>query len=327
MCLSAALLAGCTDSPAAPGDSSSPSMLRGQTVNAIDGATLSGIEVQVGNERAVTTDGTGSFDVEVGGPGSYATVIRGTSVVERYTSISATSGDRLRMPLIPATFDLAAFDQLMRATNRRLQRWTTQPQLVLVATVLSYRGASGEEYPATSHQMSGEEVAEMIEHLTEGLSLLTGGTYSRFSTVTVERPASGERVAAARMGKIVVAEYNGITSLDGTIGYGTWAETDNGSVVAGAMYLDRDFDHDDARRRLLRIHELGHALGYLHVTSRPSIMNPSIGPEPTDFDREAALIGFQRPPGNVAPDTDPQPATSASKSAGPTEVRWSPPVP
>ena len=71
------------------------------------------------------------------------------------------------------------------------------------------------------------------------------------------------------------------------------------------MYLDRDFDRDDNRRRLLRIHELGHALGYQHVESRSSIMNPSIGPEPTEFDRAGAVIAFSRPVGNRSPDVDP----------------------
>jgi predicted Zn-dependent protease len=47
-------------------------------------------------------------------------------------------------------------------------------------------------------------------------------------------------------------------------------------------------------RRLLRIHELGHALGYNHVKSRRSIMNPTLGSEPTDFDRRAAMVAFRR---------------------------------
>jgi len=74
----------------------------------------------------------------------------------------------------------------------------------------------------------------------------------------------------------------------------------------------------------LRIHELGHALGYQHVTARPSIMNASIGPEPTDFDRAGATIAFQRLPGNRAPDADPVGVTrlsSVSEGGG----RWSDP--
>ncbi len=69
------------------------------------------------------------------------------------------------------------------------------------------------------------------------------------------------------------------------------------------MYLDREFDRDDSRRRLLRIHELGHALGYQHVESRTSIMNPSVGPEPTEFDRawrenRVRATGRQHEPGH-----------------------------
>ena len=64
------------------------------------------------------------------------------------------------------------------------------------------------------------------------------------------------------------------------------------------------YDRSSENRRLLRIHELGHALGYLHVTKRTSIMNPAIGPAPTEFDRHAAMIAFERMPGNLSPDSD-----------------------
>jgi predicted Zn-dependent protease len=53
------------------------------------------------------------------------------------------------------------------------------------------------------------------------------------------------------------------------------------------MMLDADFDRDSSQRRLLRTHELGHAIGYHHVTSRPSVMNPEVGNSITEFDRTA----------------------------------------
>ena len=113
-----------------------------------------------------------------------------------------------------------------------------------------------------------------------------------------------------------------VYSFASSIGYGRWAENGDGSVVGGSMFLDSRFDKNDDRRRLLRIHELGHALGQLHVETRPSIMNPSIGPEPTEFDRQAAVVAFQRPPGNVSPDADP----GTTVKSGVWSVRWVAPV-
>ncbi len=173
--------------------------------------------------------------------------------------------------------------------------------------------------------MTEGEISDLTTQLAQGLSLLTAGTYADFSSTTVERPAAGTSVLVKRVGKIVVGRYTGISNGgDGTIGYGAWMERSDGSVAAGVMYLDQAFDKSDSRRRLLRYHELGHALGYQHVTSRPSIMNPELGPDLTDFDRQAVSIAFQRPPGNRAPDHDPTPASTFSSIGG--GPRWSNPI-
>src|SRR5262249_31744305 len=162
--------------------------------------------------------------------------------------------------------DLNSFDEMFRSSNNQLQRWTTAPALVVVASVMNYKTGTGDEYSATGEQLTDDEVSMLIAHLTEGLALLTGGTYTAFSAIDIERPASGTRVSAARQGKIVVGRYNGIQTFTSTIGYGQWLAGPDGTVTGGSMYLDRDFDRDDGHRRLLRIHELGHALGYMHVT-------------------------------------------------------------
>jgi hypothetical protein len=314
------LAAACTHSPSAPSSTSGSGMLEGQAVNALDGSAGPGVSVRVGDSRAVVTDATGAFQVDVGAAGTYAAVLHGGAFVDRETSVAAPGG-RARLSLIPSSFDLEAFDQMYRTSHGQLQRWTTQPGLVLVATVMNYRGANGDEYAATREQMTDDEVSLMLAHLTEGLTMLTGGTYSSFATVEIERPASDARVSFARDGKIVVGRFNNIVAFASTIGYGSWSEHADGSIGGGALFLDSDFDRTDARRRLLRIHELGHALGYQHVTSRPSIMNPSIGPEPSDVDRAGAIIAFQRPPGNKSPDVDPVSTARTSLSAD-VSPRW-----
>ena len=310
----------CSKSPSSPSEIDPDRRFEGLAVNAIDSAPAAGLSVQVGTGRPVTSDASGRFTAEIAGPGSYPAVITGGTIVERRTTVTGPTNTPARLSLVPTSFDLHAFDEMFRTANARLQRWTTRPTLVVLASVMNYRG-DADEYAATAEHMTDEEVTLLVSHLTEGLTLLTAGTYTSFANVTIERPASGVRASVARDGAIVVGRYSGIVSTASTIGYGRWAEMGNGEVVAGAMFLDRGFDRTDERRRLLRIHELGHALGQMHVESRTSIMNPAIGPEPTQFDRQSAAIAFQRPPGNVAPDVDP--GTTRSIGLG---VRWAAPI-
>jgi hypothetical protein len=318
-----ACLAACTRSTTDPSDGGGAggNRVEGVTVNAIDGTPAAGVTVQVGDARAVTSDAAGRFVAEMTAPGSHAAVISGSAVVERRTMVTGPTVSPATLSLVPASFDLRAYDEMFRTANARLQRWTSRPALVVIASVMGYRGHA-DEFIATSEQLSDDEVSALVAHLTEGLALLTGGTFTSFADVRIERPAADERTRVTREGSIVVGRYSGIQTFAQTIGYGRWAENADGAVIGGVIFLDRGFDKTDDRRRLLRIHELGHALGLLHVETRTSIMNPSIGPEPTVFDRQAASIAFQRPPGNVAPDTDP----GAAGKSGPWGVHWAAPV-
>ena len=100
-------------------------------------------------------------------------------------------------------------------------------------------------------------------------------------------PRAGERVSVLRTGKIVVGRYTGIVSLANTIGYGRWSTAWTATVVGGAISWIATSIATTAAAVCCGIHELGHALGYQHVKSRTSIMNPAVGPEPTEFDRSA----------------------------------------
>jgi len=312
----------CSKSPTNPSDGGgSSTILQGQTVSAVDGSPSPNLSVRIGM-RSSTSDANGNFQVDVESLGTYAATIRGNSVVERETRVSAPKSDPMRVSMIPASFDLVAFDEMFRTQNSRLQRWTSRPGLVILASVMEFRTA-GDTFEASTEQLTDDEVSQAAAHLTEGLALLTGGSYTSFASVEVERPAAGTRVNVLRAGKIVIGRYNGIVTWAQTIGYGQWMDQPDGTITGGAMFLDRDFDRNDSRRRLLRIHELGHTLGYQHVQSRTSVMNPSIGPEPTDFDRAGAMIAFQRPVGNRSPDVDP-PSTVLARSTG--AAKWSAPT-
>lgn len=323
--LLALALCACGGSPAGPSAPAAPKqLLEGQTVNAIDGTPSPNLSLQIGTKR-VTSDASGYFSAEVDATDTLPTVVRGASIVERETTLTGFSSQRVRLSLIPASFDLESFNEMFRTLNARLERWTSRPSLVVLASVMNFRNVSGGEYEASGGQLSAEEVEVMVAHLTEGLTLLTGGAFTSFASVSVERPASDQRVSVTRPAHIVVGRYTGLVTFRSTIGFGQWLEQPDGTINGGAIFLDEDFDRSEARRRLLRIHELGHALGYQHVRARTSIMNVAIGPEPTDFDRAGSLIAFQRPPGNRSPDVDPA-ATSRTFAVSAGGGKWSDPV-
>jgi len=89
--------------------------------------------------------------------------------------------------------DVAAFEQMFRPSGV-LQRWTTRPSLVVLGSVMTYQVTARDEYSATSSRLSDAEVAELIDHLTEGLAILTAGTYTAFASVDVEYPAANARI-------------------------------------------------------------------------------------------------------------------------------------
>ena len=298
------------------------------TLSAVDGLPLGGVNVRIGSATAVSA-ADGSFQIQEVASGPQAAVLSSASIVERHTTVTALPAATLRESLIPSSFDLTAFNQMFRGPSDRLQRWTTAPSLVVLTTVMNYTAGFGdqENFFATSEQLTEAETTLLIDQLTEALALLTGNTFTEFASIERESHSSGDKVNSLRPGKIVIGRYKGIQGLLNTIGFGRWAIAASGEVAGGSIFLDRDYDEANESRRLLRTHELGHALGYNHVTARVSIMNPAIGPEPTVFDRQGAIIAFQRPPGNQSPDTDPVARTSTGLGASvPSTAIWSPPI-
>jgi hypothetical protein len=159
-------------------------------------------------------------------------------------------------------------------------------------SVMRYHLDTGAEYTATADALTREEADSLVADLTEALAILTGGRFTRFAAIHHEVLSAGSTSRIVRPGRIVVGRYAGIRALRSTIGFGGRVPGSDGGITAAAVLLDADYDRTAGDRRLLRIHELGHALGYDHVDAYPSIMNARIGTEPTEFDRQVARQAF-----------------------------------
>jgi hypothetical protein len=183
--------------------------------------------------------------------------------------------------------DASALREMLEGPDGRREAWKAAPDLVLVAPVLDYNiGGVANGYAAAKDTLSAREIDLLALDLTEAVQDLTGGAFTSFRSIGVETVAAGDTVSVIRPGAIVVARYRGLRAATGNIGYGG-RSTRNGTIRGAAVMLDADFDRQSDQRFLLRTHELGHALGYHHVESRPSVMNPRVGNAITEFDRNA----------------------------------------
>ncbi len=185
--------------------------------------------------------------------------------------------------------------QEMLGSSHAPQRWKQAPKLTVLESVMDYRPGGDVEYTATEERLSESEISELVDDLTDGLSMLTANTFEQFSSVAREVVPAGAAASVSRPDQIVIARFSGLRQSVKTLGFGGRRTRRDGTITAGAILLDSEFDRTSAKRRLLRTHELGHALGYNHVYSRTSIMNPQIGAEPNEFDRGAATIAFRAP--------------------------------
>ena len=303
-------------SPTSPAPAGSPRADAASTevrlVDAVAGTPAIGISVAVNARTMPASDGDGCSTISAQHSGRYAVSFSGGGVVTRTTTLPIPSPE-VQVSLIPAAFELTAFDQMFRSRDGQLQRWTSAPRLVIVARELRFSPSYANDLEAVAGTIAENEQRDLAADLSSGFGMLTDQRLGGFAGVTVESPGAGAMVSVMRTGTIVAGRSRGLSAATGYWGMGQWATAGNGEVIAGYLLLDADWDGPACEypqfRRSLRIHELGHALGYGHVSGRLSVMNANARLEPTAWDLQAIHIAFQRPPGTTAPDNDP-PASS-----------------
>ena len=284
----------------------------GQVTDALSGAGFPGVTIRIPEVGEAASGADGQFSLEAEAlDGRYRVNASGVAVVARETTLLFPGGPA-RVPLIPAAFNLVAFDEMVRQFGGvpALKRWLVAPALVVEMSLLD-RAASIDPTTgvpngiviASDQQQSEAAVAELLANLTRALPLLTGGTFTEFSSVSRETTAAGSPVNLDRMGAITVVRYPGAGG-DRCRGYGAFAHFDDFEAAFGRVFLETC--NDAALAPALHAHELGHALGYGHVSAMPSVMKAVVTGDITEFDRQATVIAYQRPPGNRAPDSDPE---------------------
>lgn len=187
-----------------------------------------------------------------------------------------------------ATVHATALKEMLEGSNGRRETWTTTPTLVILASVMDYKtGDLATGFHPTSRTLSSQDLDQLTVDLTAALEELTDGRLGGFREVIVEVAEPGRPVSMFRPGQIVVGRFHGVMASTGNLGYGGRSTRRSGTISGAVVVLDEESDRDPRRRQLVRTHELGHALGYNHVVSRPSIMNPRVGSALSDFDRAA----------------------------------------
>lgn len=298
--------------PAPPPPPPPTRTLTGTLIETLSAGAIAGANVTVDGLGVFTTGSDGTFTIDAPDPEQIRTVTFSSADTVTRTTQLRVPGPDTQVTVIPRSFDLRAFDQMFRSTGP-LQRWVSAPRLIVQTRVLQFTNLTAQAYAATDAVIADEEIDLLLQDLNWGLPLLTDGRL-QFAAQDRETAASSDTVQVARLNEIVVVRFAGLQDATGFWGYGRWASDGSGTIQGGIIMLDAAFDVSGSEfRRSLRVHELGHALGYNHVTSRESAMNSSARIEPNEFDLKAVRIGFLRPPGNRSPDTDPDAFTSNVK--------------
>jgi len=326
--ITAALLmvvASCTASKSGSGDGSPTGPSGVQTakiraLNVLTGATVSGATVSGSGLTGGTTDSAGSLTLTASSSSTYGIDVAGPTFIPRSTLLKVPGADAT-VSLIPDTLDLPAFNQMFRTTvvnginvDGGLQRWTSQPPLRIISNVVQFN-ATGPTYTATSEALTPAEIQSITADLTYGLPQLTGGVFQGFAGVSTQSVAAGEAVTLLTDGRITFARCAGLTAVRQSAGFGQWIFRTDDVVTGGMICIDRDFELSGSTVALaVRLHELGHALGYQHVTVKDHVlMNPTISiNDVSEWDRQGTKIAFQRAAGNRTPDKDPSSYTTNS---------------
>jgi hypothetical protein len=277
-------------------------------LDVISGAGLGGVSVAgTGLVSIAPSSPTGVVTIGTDDMGAHDVTLSGAGIVTRTTQLRVPAPEA-RVTLIPTSFDLTAFDQMCRQPS--IHRWLAAPSVVVEARVLKFTSMSDANLTATKDSVDDASARQVGLDMQSVVSDLSGGHFTALASIGIQRSTEGSAVPIMVSGRVTVARVTGMYAATGYGGFTRWEIGPTGNVQGASVLLDTQFDNPTSGvATILRMHEFGHALGLMHVTNRPSLMNPSASTGPTPFDRDATRIAWERPIGNQSPDNDPSGAS------------------
>jgi hypothetical protein len=264
----------------------------------ISDVVISGVGV-----REARTDSGGFFTLDAN-RSAYPLLLTHPDFIDRRTA-AVLPANGLHLSMIPSTFDRAAFEEFApRATTTGLRRWIENPSLIVLTNVVDYDGVAFDPL-VTTRQVPDAEFGCMLDGVQRAIRPMSDSVMT-FTKVDVVSPPAGSRfsIPSTPEGTIVLVVARGLLANGRAAAF---AGVQPNVLVRGVVWVSADnLPLCGSTASRVYPHELGHALGYQHVTLEPSVMS---GIQPTSaltlFDRDAIRIVYQRPPGNRSPDVDP----------------------
>ncbi len=265
--------------------------LEGRIQDQFTGAGVAGLQVAFAGSTAVT-DGDGGFTVHAAPSSTLRTLeVSGGAIHSRRTF--ARSGDGV-WDVIPAGFDLIAFNDIAREYEPRTIRWVQNPDLYIDTTPHNFTGGGS---------VPPEWIEEIEDAIAPVMAEWSDGTIQPGSvTVGSSPPAEGTP------GTIVIQFDEDPERYPGAeaVGLARTFWSSGRAITSSRIWLRFSTLAGEGERRALFAHELGHTMGMGHMNRPiPSLMAPVVTvPGPTVFDHQAGEFMYRRSPGNSSPDTD-----------------------
>lgn len=219
---------------------------------------------------------------------------RETFVKMTVSKQNSSPTNTLKIPLIPTTFSMNSFNSMVRGepNSGYMSRvgigsryWVSICKKRLAfrtsGTLIIQQGQIGTNLTTSYLDNKKSELSDFMTKITPWTYRVGAGVYDF-------EPWVGQELMSFGSNGVTVAIYTGLTAATGYSGLGSWRVV-NGQVTCGHAMVDGGASSSTL------LHEVGHGMGYNHVSGSGSIMNtPSSFLAPTDFDIKSGKIIFTR---------------------------------